>query len=96
MQICILIVALLKGVGFFYRVIEGYCNFIIILWCVCGAAVLVTGVQVSIALLAKFREGRLDEYVDCFVESIYGNDSSGTLPANVTFPVGHLLLELFV
>ena len=54
-----------------------------------STAVLVVGFQVAIAVYGKFRNGRLDEYVRCFEDSI--GYESGTLPSNITFPVRLLI-----
>jgi hypothetical protein len=57
-------------------------------------AALVVGCQVAIAVLGNFRSGRLEEYVECFEESI--ELDNGSLPLNVTFPTFGRDKEIYV
>ena len=54
-----------------------------------SAGVIIAGLQITIAIVGKFQEGRLEEYVEC-VEKQY-NQSNMTLADNSTFPVSYYI-----
>ena len=76
---------LIVGFGVYWIFVELYCHTLCI-YIAHFVAGLVVGLQVAIAVLGNFRSGRLEEYVNCFEESI-GYGSGNELPANITFPV---------
>ena len=48
------------------------------------------GLQIAIAILGRFRQARLDTYVDCLEQFL-----NTTLPANTTFPVSELFVLVY-
>ncbi len=63
-------------------------------------AVVIAGLQISIAVLGDFNGGQLEEYLPCVLEEYEATNR--TLPVNSTFPVSYLsydcmqLLTLYI
>ena len=48
----------------------------------------ITGIQIAIAVLGQFRDSHLEEYVDCLEESLQSEFNANiSIADNATFPV---------